>query len=207
MVLLFLRTNQLMLQTLIFFVVIMYWPNFWTSLVSSSNIQKLKYFTSTGCMDSSTLPYLISLPSEVPLFTPKTHGSTWDSSLIESSLSINTSTIIWTKPFQQSNAWSFLETHCEESTQFRNAYCIDAAYFMLYMVINYDSTTMLPFHTPWKAWGKCKEEPLSRYWKLLKHHLWKVLKLSQDSFLLNSIFRNSQADLNYTLLRYLLATL
>ena len=208
MVLLFLRTNQLILQTFIFFVVIIYWPNFWTSLVSSSNIQKLKYFTSTGCTDSSTLPHLISLLSKVPLFTPKTHRSTWDLSLTGSSLFINTSTIIRTKLFQQSNIWSFLGTHCEELTQFRNTYCINAVYSpSLYMVINYGSTTMLPFYTLWKSWGKCKEELLFGYWELSKHCLQKILKLLQDSFLLNSIFRNSQADLNYILLYYLLATL
>jgi len=182
----------------------MYWPNFLTSSILLLSIWKLKYSTLTGHMDSSTLLHLISLPSEVLLFTPETHGSTWDSPLIESSLSINTSTIIWTKLSQQSNAWSFLGTHHKELTQFRNAYCIDAAYSpLLYMVINYSSTTILPYCTTWKSWGKCKEEPLFRYWELSKHCLWKVLKLSQESFLSNSTFRNSQANLNYALLCYL----
>jgi len=150
-VLLFLRTNQLTLQTLIFFIVIIYWPNFWISSVSSSNIWKLKYFTLISCMNSSTLPHLISLPLEVPLFALKTHESTWDSSLTGSSLSINTLTIIQIKLFQQSSTWSFLGTHCKKSTQFKNAYYIDTAHFpLLYIVVNYSSTTMLPFHIPWK---------------------------------------------------------
>ena len=203
MVLLFLRTNQLTFQTLIFSIVIIYWPNFLTSSVLSLNIWKLKYSTLTGCMDSSTLLHLISLPLEGLLFVPKTHRSTWDSSLTGNSLSTNILTIIQTKPSQWSNAWSFLGTHCEKSTQFRNTYCIDAVYSqLLYMVINYGSITKLPYCTTWKSWGKCKEELLFVYWKLSKHCLWKVLKLLQESFLSNSTFRNLQADLNYTLLRY-----
>ena len=204
-VLLFLRTNQLTFQTLIFSVVIMYWPNFLTSLVLLLNIQKLKYFTLTDCIGSSTLLHLISLLLEVLLFVPKIHGSTWDSFLIESSLSINTLTIIQTKPFQRSNAWSFLGTYHEESPQFRNAYCIDAVSSpLLYMVINYGFTKMLPYCTTWKSWWKCKEELLFGYWELSKHYLWKALKLLQESFLSNLIFRNLQADLNCTLLLYLL---
>ena len=104
MVLLFLRINWLTFQTLIFSVVIMYWPNFLMSLVLSLNIQKLKYFTLTDRMGFSTLLHLISLPLEVLLFILKTHRSTWDSFSIESSLSINTSIIIQTKLFQCSNA-------------------------------------------------------------------------------------------------------
>ena len=142
MVLLFLRTNRLTFQTLIFSVVIMYWPNFLTSLVLLLNIRKLKYFTLTDCMSSSILLHLISLSLEVLLFVQKIHGSTWDS------LSINTSTIIPTKLFQWSNAWSFLGTHCKESLQFRNTYCIDAVSSpSLYTVINYGSTKILPYCT------------------------------------------------------------
>ena len=130
--------------------------------------------------------------------------NTWDSFSIESSLSINTLTIIRTKLFQQLNAWSFLGTHHEESLQFRNTYYIDAVSSpSLYMIINYGSTKMLPYCTTWKSWGKYKEELLFGYWELSKHHLWKALKLLQESFLLNPTFRNLQADLNCTLLLYL----
>ena len=164
MVLLFLRTNRLTFQTLIFSVVIIYWPNFLTSSVLSLNIRKLKYSTLTGCMDSSILLYLISLLLEGLLFIPKTHRSTCDSSLTGSLLSTNKSTIIRTKPSQWSNVWSFLGTHHKESTQFRNAYCIDAAYSpSLYTVINYGFTTKLSYCTTWKSWGKCKEELLFGY--------------------------------------------
>ena len=135
-----------------------------TSLVLSLNIWKLKYSTLTDRMDSSTLLYLISLPLEGLLFVSKTHRSTWDSFLIGSLLSTNTSTIIWTKPSQWSNAWSCLGTYCKESTQFRNTYCIDAVYsLLLYTVINYSSITKLSYCTTWKSWGKCKEELLFGY--------------------------------------------
>ena len=95
-------------------------------------------------------------------------------------------------------------THCEESPQFRNAYYIDTVFSpSLYTVINYSSTKILLYRTTWKSWGKCKEELLFGYWKLLKHCLWKTSKLSQKSFLSNLTFRNLQADLNCTLLLYL----
>jgi len=56
MVSLFLRTNQLTFLILNSIVAVIYYPNFLTSLVLLSNIQKLKYSILTGHMDSSTLP-------------------------------------------------------------------------------------------------------------------------------------------------------
>jgi len=176
--LLFLRINQLTFWTLIFSVAIMYWPNFLTSLVLSLNTRKLKHSTLTGCIEHSIHLHLISLPLEDLFFIPKTHGSIWDSFLTESLCSINTLTITQTKPSQWSDAWSFLGIQCKESTQFRNAYCIDAVYSpSLYTVLNYGFITKLSCHTIWKSWGKCREEPLFGFWEPLKHRLQKVSKI------------------------------
>ena len=83
------------------------------------------------------------------------------------------------KAISTSNTWSSLEIHCKESTQSKNAYCIDVTYFpSLYMVFKYGFTTKLLYRTTWKSWEKCREELLFGYWEPSKHHLWKVLKLS-----------------------------
>ena len=71
MVLLLCRTNQLTFLTLISFVVIMYFPNFSTVLVSPSNMWKLKFNRLHGVFNP---PQLDLSPIDSPTLRPK---KTW----------------------------------------------------------------------------------------------------------------------------------
>ena len=203
MVSLSLRTSWLTSWTHNFFIVIMYYLDFLSSLDLTSSIQKLKCSILTDPMECSILLLLTSRQSEDQFFAPKAHGSTWGSYLTESLCSISTSTSIQTKPSLWSNAWNSLGIHREESTQFKNASYTDATFYPLcYMGFSYSSITKPLCHTPWKSLEKCREEPPSGYWEPSEHHLQKVSKPSLASFPLSSTFKNSQVDLNFTLLLF-----
>ena len=203
MVLLSLRTSQLTSRTLNFFVGIMYYPDFSSSLDLTSSIQKQKLSILTDPMECSILPLSTSRQLEDPFFTPKTHGSTWGSYSTKSSCSTSTLTSIRTKLSLRSNAWSSLGIRCEESTQSKNASYTNAIFYPLrYTGFSYGSITKPLYCTPWKSLEKCRKEPPSGYWELSELRLQTVSKLSLALFPLSSIFKNLQVDLNFALLPF-----
>ena len=198
-----LRTSWLTSQTHIFFVVIMYYPDFSSSLDLTSSIWKLKHSILTDLMKYSILLLSTSCQLEDHFFIPKAHRSTWGSYSTKSLCSISTSTSIQTKPSLWSNAWNFLGIHHEKSTWSKNTSYTDAMFYLLcYMGFSYGSITKPLYHTPWKSSEKCREEPLSGYWEPSEHCLQKVLKPLLASFPLSSTFKNLQVDLNFTLLLF-----
>ena len=203
MVSLSLRTSWLIFQTHNFFIVIIYYPDFSSSLDLTLSIQKLKHSILTDPMEHLILLLSTSHQLEDQFFAPKAHRSTWGSYSTKSSCSISTLTSIQTKPSLWSNTWNFLGVRYEESTRSKNASYTDTAFYPLYYIgFSYGSITKSLYHTPWKSLEKCREEPLSGYWESSEHHLQTVPKPSLALFSLSSIFKNLQVDLNFTLLLF-----